>query len=63
MLVYRQSVWSTDKFREKAVSLKDFFSTKSKSSKEKESLQNKGSDTNSNNQMLPWISCKLTIKI
>ena len=37
-----------------------FFSRKSKSSKKKESLQDKGSDTEFSYQMLPRILCKFT---
>ena len=69
-----KSVSSADKFRQKinviaqkweffrktTVSRQDFFSTKSKSSKKKESLQDEGSDTKFIYQMLPWISCKVT---
>ena len=37
----------------------DFFSSDSKSSKEKESLQDKDSDTKFSFQMLPRVSCKV----
>ena len=40
---------------EKKVLLKDFFSSKSKSNKKKESLQGEGSDAKFSYQMLPWI--------
>ena len=43
----------------KIVSLEEFYSSKSKSSKKKESLQDNGSDTKFRYQILPWISLKV----
>ena len=56
-MLLRKSESSLEK---KTASLKEFFSSKSKSSKKKESLQDKGSDTKFSNQMLPWIPFKVT---
>ena len=67
------SVWSTDKFIRKLMLLRknessleknnfteQCFSSKSKSSNKKESLQDEESDTKFTYQMLPWILCKVT---
>ena len=50
---------SESSLEQKLVSLNDIFSSKSKSSKKKENLQGKDSDTKFSSQMLPWTPFKV----